>query len=74
MCVYKYVLSTPYMGEGGGVKMYGKSGADPGIHVRGAPCIGEGSGDSLGSASGPGQRAAVGGGVRGWRAKSLGSP
>ena len=68
MCVYKYVLSTPFMGEEGGgweVKMYGKSGADRGVYVRGAPCIGEGSGDSLGSASDPGQRAAVGGGVGG---------
>ena len=38
------------MGEGGGGgKRYGKLSADPGIHLRWAPCIGEGSWDCQGA-------------------------
>ena len=37
-----------WWGGRGGEKRKDKSGADSGIYFRGAPCIGEGSGDHLG--------------------------
>ena len=44
--VYKYLFNKHMLEGGGGGR--GKSGADSVINLRGAPYIGDGSGDNLG--------------------------
>ena len=48
MCVYDYVFDLHVIGGG-------DQGAYSGIYFRGAPCIGEGSGEPPRSLAGPGQ-------------------